>query len=113
MYPVLVAVQVLGDVSERHQIIDRAITSLGLAAEHLELEYLTAPVVKDRCAWALSYCTMAGTLERPRRSHYRLTDFGKEIVGLEEDTARERLRVLNQQVVSEARARTRARKSKD
>jgi hypothetical protein len=41
---------------------------------------------------------MAGTLERPRRSHYRLTDLGREIVNLAEDAARERLAILDRQV---------------
>ena len=98
MYPVLMAVQALGVVSERHQIIDHAIASLGLPAEYLELEYKSANVMENKCAWALSYCTMAGTLERPRRSHYRLTDLGREIVNLAEDAARERLAILDRQV---------------
>ena len=98
MYPVLMAVQALGVVSERHQIIDHAIASLGLPAEYLELEYRSANVMENKCAWALSYCTMAGTLERPRRSHYRLTDLGREIVNLAEDAARERLAILDRQV---------------
>ena len=98
MYPVLMAVQALGVVSERHQIIDHAIASLGLPTEYLELEYKSANVMENKCAWALSYCTMAGTLERPRRSHYRLTDLGREIVNLAEDAARERLAILDRQV---------------
>ena len=98
MYPVLMAVQALGVVSERHQIIDHAIASLGLPTEYLELEYRSANVMENKCAWALSYCTMAGTLERPRRSHYRLTDLGREIVNLAEDAARERLAILDRQV---------------
>ena len=98
MYPVLMAVQALGVVSERHQIIDHAIASLGLPTEYLELEYKSANVMENKCAWALSYCTMADTLERPRRSHYRLTDLGREIVNLAEDAARERLAILDRQV---------------
>ena len=98
MYPVLMAVQALGVVSERHQIIDHAIASLGLPTEYLELEYKSANVMENKCAWALSYCTMAGTLERPRRSHYRLTDLGREIVNLAEEAARERLAILDRQV---------------
>ena len=98
MYPVLMAVQALGVVSERHQIIDHAIASLGLPTEYPELEYRSANVMENKCAWALSYCTMAGTLERPRRSHYRLTDLGRKIVNLAEDAARERLAILDRQV---------------
>ena len=106
MYPVLMAVQALGVVSERHQIIDHAIASLGLPTEYLELEYRSANVMENKCAWALSYCTMAGTLERPRRSHYRLTDLGRKIVNLAEDAARERLVILDQQVRKSRRRRS-------
>ena len=111
MYPVLMAVHYLGGSGTRHQIIESAVTSLDLPTEFLEVRYSKGPVVPHRCDWALSYCKMAGTVDNPKRSHYRLTELGHEICMLEESVARDRLWILNREVLAEARARSDARKA--
>ncbi|MCP4489535.1 MAG: restriction endonuclease [Gammaproteobacteria bacterium] len=57
----------------------------------------------DRISWALSYLTMAGLLERPKRGHYLITDLGKKYVGKAEE--------LKQLVKQKLAARDQSRKA--
>ncbi|WP_196799842.1 winged helix-turn-helix domain-containing protein [Mariprofundus ferrooxydans] len=34
------------------------------------------PVFYDRITWALSFLSMSGLVQKPRRGHYQITDFG-------------------------------------
>lgn len=38
------------------------------------------PIVPNRVAWALSYLTRVGALERPQRAHYRITAIGRQLL---------------------------------
>ncbi len=54
-----------------------------LTEEQIVLEYESGngAMFLDRISWALSYLTMAGLLERPKRGQYLITDLGKKYVG--------------------------------
>ena len=110
MYPVLRAVEVLGGSATGGQIIDQVVGDLGFGEAELAVTYESnsKPILPDRITWARSYAKLGGALESPKRSMFLLTTVGKEIVGLPEDDARERLKTMDRDVRS---SRTRKPKS--
>ncbi|MGB9799806.1 MAG: restriction endonuclease [Thermanaerothrix sp.] len=63
------------------------------ALEHLANEFKLSPedlealvpsgratVFRNRVSWARTYLTKAGLLEAPKRSHFRITELGKEVL---------------------------------
>ena len=92
MYPVLVAVQELGDSGSNRDIIRHVVDGIPDGEEASEIVYADGKsILEDRIAWALSYCKLTSVLERPRRGLYLLTRSGREILELGEEAARERL----------------------
>lgn len=45
---------------------------------------------QNRIGWGVSFLTNVGALERPKRGYYRITDAGKELLGLFPDGVKER-----------------------
>jgi restriction system protein len=107
MLPTLRAVEALGGSSTSRQITDRVLADSGLTDEQLALTYDNndKSVAVDRCDWARSYCKLGGALESPRRGLFLVTELGREILGLDDDAARVRLRALDA-AVRGARRRT-------
>lgn len=102
MYPTLRAVKSLGGSATSREITDRVIESEGFTDEMLALLYENREreesVLLDRIAWARSYCKLCGVLDSPRRGLFLLSEFGQELLDLDEASARERLRELDRQV---------------
>ena len=118
MYPVLVAVQELGDSGSNRDIIRHVVDGTPNGEEASEVVYGDGKsILEDRIAWALSYCKLTSVLERPRRGLYLLTRSGREILGLGEEAARERLlemeRLYRRETAAQKRAETAAKESND
>ena len=87
MYPVLVAVQELGDSGSNRDIISHVVDGTPNGEEASEIVYGDGKsILEDRIAWALSYCKLTSVLERPRRGLYLLTRSGREVLELGEET---------------------------
>jgi restriction system protein len=103
LYPVLRAVATLGGSAKGGEITAQVVEDQGFTEEQMSVVYDGNPksILGDRIAWARSYNKLGGALESPKRSLYLLTPFGKEILALPEDEARERLREMDRKVRSE------------
>jgi restriction system protein len=103
LYPVLRAVATLGGSAKGGEITAQVVEDQGFTEEQMSVVYDGNPksILGDRIAWARSYNKLGGALESPKRSLYLLTGFGKEILALPEDEARERLREMDRKVRSE------------
>jgi restriction system protein len=110
MYPTLRAVKALGGSARAREIADWVIEAEGFTENELEITYGREPdkaVLVDRLDWARSYSKLCGALDSPRRGLFILSSLGQELLDLDEETARDRLRDLDRQVRS-TRQRTRA-----
>lgn len=114
MLPTLRAVEALGGSSSGGQIREWVVDHVGLTEEQVALTYASSEesqatrsgsIVLDRCDWARSYCKLGGVLESPRRGLFLITDLGREILSLDDDAARARLRELDASVRKDRRAR--------
>ena len=102
MYPTLRAVKALGGSATSRETTDRVIEAEGFTDEMLSLVYENREreesVLIDRLNWARSYCKLSGALDSPRRGLFLLSELGQELLDLDDETARERLRELDRQV---------------
>lgn len=109
MYPTLRAVKALGGSATSREITDRVIETEGFTDEMLALFYENRDrdesVLIDRLNWARSYCKLSGVLDSPRRGLFLLSELGQELLDLDEDAVRERLRELDRQVRSSRQRR--------
>jgi restriction system protein len=103
LHPVLRAVATLGGSATSGEITAQVVEDQGFTEEQMSVFYDGNPksILGDRLAWARSYNKLGGALESPKRSLYLLTAFGKEILALPEDEARQRLREMDRKVRSE------------
>jgi restriction system protein len=103
LHPVLRAVATLGGSAKSGEITAQVVEDQGFTEEQMSVVYDGNPksILGDRIAWARSYNKLGGALESPKRSLYLLTAFGKEILALPDDEARERLREMDRRVRSE------------
>ena len=112
MYPTVRAVKALGGSASSREITDRVIEAEGFTDDVLALVYdnrdREESVLIDRLNWARSYCKLSGVLDSPRRGLFLLSALGQELLDLDEDTARERLRELDRQVRASASAEAHA-----
>ena len=114
MYPVLVAVQELGDSGSNRDIIRHVVDGIPDGEEASEIVYADGKsILEDRIAWGLSYCKLGLVLERPSRGLYFLSPLGREILELGEEVARERLREVDRQVRRDDAARRKAKTAAD
>lgn len=65
-------------------------------------------VLDERIQWARSYCKLSGALDSPRRGLFLLSELGQELVEMDPDAARERLRELDREVRAARRRKPRA-----
>lgn len=79
--------RVLAYVAKHETVAWRTVESplaveFGLSEEEIGKEYDSGngTVFLDRISWALSYLTMAGLTERPKRGFYQVTETGRELV---------------------------------
>ena len=95
MRPLLVAVEDGGEHSTR-QIREHLAEELALSEDELaeRLPSGTAKVFMNRVGWATLYLHRCGLLDRPRRSIYRITDRGRQV--LAENADRVDLKTLAQ-----------------
>lgn len=81
MLPVL---KVLSDGKSRYRrtIAENIADYFGLTADERSqmLPSGSAPVIRSRTGWALSYMKQAGLVESPQRGLYQITDAGKQVV---------------------------------
>lgn len=109
MYPTLRAVKALGGSASSREITDYVVESQGFSEEELAVMYGRDPdksVLIDRLDWARSYCKLVGALDSPRRGLFLLSKLGQELLDLDEETARERLRELDRDVRANRQRRT-------
>ena len=100
IYPTIAAVAKLGGSAQAREITDAVLDLVGFTDEQVAITYENRPksILIDRIDWARSYAKLAGLLDRPARGLYVMSSFGKEILALPEDVARERVLELNRDV---------------
>ncbi len=100
IYPTIAAVARLGGSAQAREITDAVLDLVGFTDEQVAITYENRPksILIDRIDWARSYAKLAGLLDRPARGLYVMSSFGKEILALPEDVARERVLELNRDV---------------
>ena len=80
----LPALQVLKDGIARRprELEDPLAQHFGLDQEHRAQRYESGsgPIFADRISWALSYLTLSGLVERPKRGIYRITSLGQRML---------------------------------
>lgn len=111
LLPTLKAVADLGGSAHIKEIDGWIIQHLPVSEADLAIEYPDRPgesVILDRMAWARSYNKLGGALERPQRGLYLLSAFGREVVGLPDADAVERVIEMDREV-----RRARSRKKPD
>ena len=100
MLPVLKAVLELGGSGASREITESVIEAEGFSEDMLAVTYdgREKSILIDRLDWARSYCKLGGVLESPKRGLFLITDLGREIAGLPESEANERLKEVDHAV---------------
>lgn len=96
--PILRAVVALGGSGIPREIADTIIEGEGFPEELATItygEHNPVSILHDRLGFARIDCRLMGVLESPRRALWLITDLGRDVVGLPESEARERLNQLN------------------
>ncbi len=86
-----------GEVQRNRRIVEGAAELLALTDEHRAVVIPSGQEQwVNRGAWALSYLTRAGAIERTARAHYRITEAGKKLLAENPDGITEKhLRALS------------------
>lgn len=86
--------KVMSDGVERHsREIHPLVADLVGLTEAQRVEMLSSGLqikYKNRIGWGVSFLTNIGALDRPKRGHYRITDAGRQLVGMFPNGVRER-----------------------
>jgi len=100
MLPVLRAVLELGGSGTSREVTEAVIEAQGFSEDMLAVTYdgREKSILVDRLDWARSYCKLGGVLESPKRGLFLITDLGREIAGLSELEAAERLKEVDHAV---------------
>jgi len=88
--PVIQAVVDLGGSAKSKEIVEHVYEGYPLSDELLNATYPNRddlPVLADRIAWARSTAKLIGALEQPTRGLYLTTDFGENLLKMQEDAA--------------------------
>jgi restriction system protein len=107
MLPVLRELERRGGSAKTQELIDAVVDSSGLPEELIERTYPNRPsksILRDRIAWAISYCTLTGLCERPRRGLYLISQTGLEILRLDTAESERRIKELEKRVRRERRS---------
>lgn len=73
-----------GEVCHRRELQPRIADEVGLTDRHRKEMLPWGRQVKNenRIGWAMSFMTNVGSLARPKRGHYQITDAGRELIAL-------------------------------
>ena len=114
MLPVLKAVLELGGSGASREITESVIEAQGFSDELLAVTYegREKSILIDRLDWARSYCKLGGVLESPKRGLFLITDLGREIAGLSESEANDRLKEVDHAVRSARRKKPKSPSSR-
>ncbi len=105
MLPIVRAVLELGGSGTGREITESVVKREGFPEELLSVTYegRDKSVLIDRLDWARSYNKLGGVLDSPRRGLFLITDLGREIASLPDDSASQRLRDIDLAVRSSRR----------